>query len=149
MPDRDFLPQSIPRGWRSCARLWRDDGLSDAVVDLARRALAQSLRSNDYAMREAEQEARRREGNGAELEYAALCELTLAKALLAPLRPARLERVSYFELDGDEAHLREALRGDISHYAGQLAEGKQVRARAVRRPDTRQFLDTPVAVRLP
>lgn len=100
-------------------------------------------------MREAEQEARRSGGPGAELEYAAVSELTLAKALLAPLRPARLERVSYVELNDDEARLREALRGDMSHYAGQLAQGKQVRARPVRRPDTRRFLDTPVAVRLP
>lgn len=99
-------------------------------------------------MREAEQEARRSGGPGVELEYATVSELTLAKALLAPLRPARLERVSYIELDRDETRLRDALRRDISHYADQLAQGKQVRARPVRRPDARQFLDTPVAVRL-
>lgn len=100
-------------------------------------------------MREAEQEARRSRGPGAELEYAAVAELTLVKALLAPLRPGRLEHVSYVELDDDETRLRDALRGDMAHYAGQLEQGRQVRARPVRRPDARQFLETPIAVRLP
>lgn len=122
--------------------------MSDAVVDLARRALAKSLRSRDYAAREAEQEVTRRTGSGGEVEYVSKCELTLAKAMLAPLRQKRLEHIGYAELDGEETRLRDALRDDITHYADQMAVGKQVRARPMRRQDARSFLETPIAVRL-
>lgn len=147
MPDRDVLPLRIPRHWRGCARLWRDEGLTPAVVDAARRALAHSLRSHDQVTSEAERELGSRARADAHA-HEELCDLVLAKALFAPMRPTRLDRVGYPELEAQEAALRRRLAQDRALYAQQLALGKVVRARPIRRPRMSEVLGQLVEVHL-
>lgn len=137
MPDRDFLPSSVPRGWRRAGRLWKHDGLSDGLIGLARQALTATLREDVV----------RGVLDVTRLDDAV--EDVLRANLLGPLRPFRLRGRSIPEVDAEERAVIAALSPEAEWYGRQLHRGRRLTARPTRRRTTEAALREAVAIVLP
>lgn len=137
MPDRDYLPSSVPKGWHRAAKLWKHDGFSDELVVLARQALAATLR--ERVMR----------GGLDVTRLAEVVEGEVRANLLGPLRAFRLRVQSIAEVDADERRMITSLLPDAAWYGQQLQHGRRLTARPTRRRPPERVLRDAVSISLP
>lgn len=133
MPDRDMLPNLPRHYWAPACRLFGSQGVSDATVRAAERAVARSLREDPPPTADREQwqtDVRRRLGAG----------------IFGPARTYSLRRIGIVETGRQEETLLAQLVPSLDRFFTQQTEAKAPRARGRRRLSAEETLETAISV---
>lgn len=135
MPDRDVLPNLPRHYWAPACRLFGSQGVSDATVRAAERAVARSLREDPPATADRERwrtDVRRR----------------LAEGILGPARTDSLRRRGIVATGRQEDLLLAQLVPSLDRFFTQQMQGKVPRARGRTRLSAEETLGTAISVSL-
>lgn len=135
MPDRDMIPNLPRHYWAPACRLFGSQGVSDATVRAAERAVARSLREDPPPIGDRERwrtDVRRR----------------LAKGILGPARTDSLRRIGIVETGRQEDVLLAQLVPTLDWFFTQQTEGRVPRARCRTRLSAEETLATAISVSL-